>query len=351
MMMMMTKQCNCCKQIKPLDEFYRNKNNSDGRAGTCKNCQEARRRGEIEAWIPQWKIRNEQGQKQCSKCKQWKDETEFSKGNLPDGLNSICKECDKNRAAALRKPRDLYAYEKYNEQGQKQCSRCKQWKSTDNFCICTANKDGLSHYCRQCQHEYDMKRRETPYIPNYLQHKDGKKFCLACKTWVLETDFHKSRQSKDGLSSRCKFCQQKYDKEHKEQILARQRKYKQDAARSPSFRLNDSFSVGIRKSLKENKADQHWETLVTYTLQQLKEHLESQFNKNMSWDNYGSYWEVDHIVPKNTFEFTTYTDKQFKICWSLINLRPLEKTANRRRPKDGSDISEELKQQILNQVI
>lgn len=345
------KICNCCKQVKLFEEFYRNKNHIDGRADTCKICQEARRRGEIEAYTPLWKIRNEKGQKQCTKCKQWKDETEFSKGSLPDGLNTVCKFCDKTRAATFRKPREQYAYEMYNEQGQKQCSKCKQWKSIDNFCTCTANRDGLSHYCRQCQHEYDMKRRETPYIPNYLQHKDGKKLCLTCKQWIDEHDFYKSSSSKDGLSSRCKYCQQKYDKEHREQILVRQRKYKQDAAKSPSFRLNDSFSAGIRTSLKENKAGQHWEDLVPYTLQQLKEHLESQFDENMNWNNYGSYWEVDHVIPKNTFEFTTYTDKEFQICWSLDNLRPLEKVVNRQRPKDGSDISEELKQKILNQVI
>lgn len=44
-------------------------------------------------------------------------------------------------------------------------------------------------------------------------------------------------------------------------------------------------------------------------------------------------------------------DKQFQICWSLMNLRPLEKSANRNRPKDGRDISEDLKQQILGQNI
>lgn len=43
--------------------------------------------------------------------------------------------------------------------------------------------------------------------------------------------------------------------------------------------------------------------------------------------------------------------QNFKVCWSLLNLRPLEWKANRQRPKDGSDISEELRQKILNQVI
>ena len=89
--------------------------------------------------------------------------------------------------------------------------------------------------------------------------------------------------------------------------------------------------------------------MVSYSFQKLKEHIESQFTPEMSWDNYGEYWEIDHIIPKNLFNFSDFTDKQFQICWSLANLRPLEKSLNRSRPKDGSDISEELKQQILGQ--
>ena len=343
------KQCNCCKQWKNLDDFYRNKNHKDGRSSTCKSCQEARRRGKLPAWEPKWKIRNEYGQKQCTKCQQWKDESEFSKGNSPDGLNTICKECDKQRAAINRKPRDLYSYEKYNKQGLKQCTKCKQWKEISEFCICTANRDGLSCHCKQCQHEYDVKRNGKIWIPNYLQHKDGKKYCLTCKQWVDEKDFYKSKQSKDGLSSRCKFCQQKYDKKHREQIAERARKYRQEQIKNPIFRLNESFSTSMRQALKKNKSGYHWENLVPYTLQELKKHLEQQFTSEMTWDNYGEYWEVDHIIPQNCFNFTTAKDKDFQICWSLKNLRPLNWLENRQRPKDGSDISKEQKQQILGQ--
>lgn len=345
------KICNCCKQAKSFEEFYRNKNHADGRADICKVCQEARRRGEIEAYTPIWKIRNELGQKQCTKCKQWKDETEFSKNIYsPDGLNTVCKLCDKTRAAIFRKPRELYSYEMYNEQGQKQCSKCKQWRSVDSFCKCTANKDGLSNCCKQCQHEYDIKRRGN-YTPNYLQHNDGKKFCLTCKTWIAESDFYKSKQSKDGLSSRCKFCQQNYDREHREQIAERQKQYRLEKIKNPAFRLNEAFSSGIRQALKDNKAGRHWESLVLYNLEQLRKHLENQFTSKMNWNNFGSYWEIDHIIPQNLFSFNTEKDKDFQICWSLINLRPLERIENRQRPKDGSDISEEVKQSILGQNI
>lgn len=110
------------------------------------------------------------------------------------------------------------------------------------------------------------------------------------------------------------------------------------------------MSSWLRTVLKENKAERHWEDLVPYNLQQVKEHLESQFTPEMSWDNYGTYWEIDHIIPQNLFHIETENDKDFQICWSLANLRPLEKSLNRQRPKDGSDIPDSVKQNILNQL-
>lgn len=71
----------------------------------------------------------------------------------------------------------------------------------------------------------------------------------------------------------------------------------------------------------------------------------------MNWNNYGIYWEIDHIIPKSLFNFSCTEDKEFQVCWSLLNLRPLEKSLNRQRPRDGSDISESVKQKILGQNI
>lgn len=55
------------------------------------------------------------------------------------------------------------------------------------------------------------------------------------------------------------------------------------------YKLNRNISKTFYDALKSDKAEKHWETLVPYTLQQLKEHLESQFDEHMSWCNLGSY--------------------------------------------------------------
>ena len=67
-------------------------------------------------------------------------------------------------------------------------------------------------------------------------------------------------------------------------------------------------------------------------------HLEDQFDQNMTWDNYGSYWQVDHIIPQSVFDYKS--EQHLKWCWSLENLRPLEAIEN--ISKNDSIILEEV---------
>lgn len=74
------------------------------------------------------------------------------------------------------------------------------------------------------------------------------------------------------------------------------------------------------KIIKSNKTI----NLLGYTYDDLKIHLESKFTKEMNWDNYGTYWVVDHIKPVSKFEPNT----DIKEIHSLNNLQPLEKITN-----------------------
>jgi len=86
----------------------------------------------------------------------------------------------------------------------------------------------------------------------------------------------------------------------------------------------------IYNALRANKAGRTWETLVGYTLQELKSHLEARFLPGMSWENYGA-WHIDHIRPRASFTFTSPEDEGFKQCWALDNLQPLWAADNIRK--------------------
>lgn len=53
---------------------------------------------------------------------------------------------------------------------------------------------------------------------------------------------------------------------------------------------------------------------------ELREYIESQWKDGMSWDNYRSFWVVDHIVPLAYFDPFNY--KEMFLCWNYTNLKP-----------------------------
>lgn len=66
--------------------------------------------------------------------------------------------------------------------------------------------------------------------------------------------------------------------------------------------------------------------LIGYSSPELRAHLELQFTPEMSWDNYGTYWVIDHIIPQRVFD--QKNKLEIALCWALPNLQPLERHKN-----------------------
>jgi len=190
-----------------------------------------------------------------------------------------------------------------------------------------------------------------------------KKICSKCKKEKLYSDFYKDKRGKDGLYSACKECcenarkvyykkhkayykeyrdspqykkyQQGYRMEHRGEHSEEQRSYFRNYWRrrrlNPMYNLDSNMGHSISICLKGKKAGRTWEKLVHYTKEDLMKHLENQFDDKMSWDNYGSYWWVDHIKPRSLFKYKVPEDEEFQKCWALENLQPLEKIANMKK--------------------
>jgi hypothetical protein len=142
----------------------------------------------------------------------------------------------------------------------------------------------------------------------------------------------------------CKLCTNAYAKEYAEKHKDERKEYRdkyyeankskfaayqrERRKRDPMFRLAQRMTSFISRSLRGTKCRRTWQSLVGYTLDDLKNHLEPQFLPGMSWENYGQ-WHIDHIVPIAAHRFTSPEDHEFKKCWSLSNLRPLWGAENR----------------------
>lgn len=93
-------------------------------------------------------------------------------------------------------------------------------------------------------------------------------------------------------------------------------------ANDPFYRLRSAISAYLYWCLKREKYGKRAEEVLGYSIAQLRQHLERQFQPGMTWENYGQ-WHVDHILPVASFSFTSPDDDDFKACWAITNLRPL----------------------------
>lgn len=102
---------------------------------------------------------------------------------------------------------------------------------------------------------------------------------------------------------------------------------------SPQHKVYRSIRNGVRYGLKQRgvlKNSRVFE-LVTFTCEQLIRHLSQFFTKENGFniENYGSKWELDHVVPQSWFNYSSTKDTGFQQCWSLDNLRPIGCTDNK----------------------
>ena len=97
----------------------------------------------------------------------------------------------------------------------------------------------------------------------------------------------------------------------------------------PKYKLICTMRKAIGESIKTGKNRRCFKELVPYTIEKLKKHLEKLFKPGMSWDNYGTDWEIDHKIPISVFNFKSPDDIDFSRCWKLKNLQPLWSPENR----------------------
>ena len=197
-----------------------------------------------------------------------------------------------------------------------------------------------------------------------MNNNDKTKICSRCKFEKDFTEFVKCSQAKDGLRSSCKECSSKYYQDNKEKITAREKQYRQDNKEKIAeyrkqynkkyylnnkdkyikryvswrrrrhrmdsvFKLRHNVSVSVRTGIKKQfvtKNNSTWNAL-PYTPQQLKKHIEIQFDNWMTWKNYGE-WHIDHIIPQSKLLYDSLDHPNFRKCWALENLCPLEAKEN-----------------------
>lgn len=108
---------------------------------------------------------------------------------------------------------------------------------------------------------------------------------------------------------------------------------------NPEFKLIHNLRSRLRKALNGKSRDKGIMSITGCTIDELQVHLESQFKSNMSWDNYGKEWQIDHIKPLFKFDLTDSTQLQ-EAC-NYKNLQPL--SIEEHKLKSSQELSERAK--------
>ena len=206
----------------------------------------------------------------------------------------------------------------------KECTKCGDIKLIDSFGIQKGGKNGLRSICKRCVSESAKQWRSVP--------ENAKKVLALKKRWRADSaqqirEYNKQWR-KDHLD-RCRELVKVWAKSHPEKVRRfRSLAYKKRIS-TPRGKLENSIRCGLYQSLRGNKGGRRWESLVGYSVNELMEHIEKQFQPGMTWKNYGKYgWHIDHKIPKVAFNFEKASDSDFCRCWGLHNLRPLWSVEN-----------------------
>lgn len=278
----------------------------------------------------------------CTKCKISKPISEFGADNHnKSGKTSSCKECRRQASAECKKLNRIINEKNNNIEISRICTKCKITKNIAEFHKDKSQSYGHKHICKECaavereQNSDIIKQKWKVFYQNnkekersrkrryYIQNKE--KICA--KTSVYGKIYKKSDRAKLLRKLR----------EKKPQNINRIRKYRRqyNAKRlinDPAYKTLFIQRHRFAKITKQKSCTDKIKKLIGCDLNMLKTHIESQFDENMKWTNYGKYWEIDHIIPCKFFDHTN--PKHLLMCWNYTNLQPLEKSENNK--KSGS---------------
>jgi hypothetical protein len=168
-----------------------------------------------------------------------------------------------------------------------------------------SNSDPVKRKAYDKQYYVDNKQ----YFEDYRE-KNKEKSSEQHKQWYLDNKDHR-KQYLDDNKGNIKTVHAKYIRDREVWDL--------------NFRLANRLRARLYKITKGLvKAGSAVKDLGC-SITELKEHLEQQFQKGMTWDNYGE-WHVDHIRAISKFDLTNR--QQFLEACNYSNLQPLWAVSN-----------------------
>jgi DNA-nicking Smr family endonuclease len=197
----------------------------------------------------------------------------------------------------------------------KLCRKCNTTKPIMDF---SKNQS----QCKECKRNHYLNNKDK-----WLTWKENN------KERVEENMVRWRSENKDKIKEYNALYNQTYkDKKHKafnEWYKNNSTYYKDRYHNDENFRIKSILRTRINVALRGQLKEETSLNLLGCTVDDYKKYLSTMFDKNMSWDNYGTYWEIDHIVPCDSFDLSNLEEQ--KKCFHYTNTQPLTIPENRKK--------------------
>ncbi len=217
----------------------------------------------------------------------------------------------------------------------KVCQRCKEQLPFDLFCKNKRAKDGLNTWCRPCTRKYKglyyEKNKEKlldDFRERYLKNAD------------LRRKQENDRRNADPETYRRRAIE--YQKNNRQSVYERQRKWvKKKRETDSNYKIKVNLRRRLNKALRGQVKSGSAIKDLGCTVEFFKDWISEKFTNEMTWENYGTVWHIDHITPLSCFDLSVR--QQVLKAVHYTNLQPLLASenirkggANRKEYKNGN---------------
>ena len=250
-------------------------------------------------------------------------------------MEKKCRECGET------KPLEEYHKQKTGKYGRR--ARCK-------LCVNACQKAYNQSEARKAKRKaYDQsekrKAKKKAYMKAYNQSEERKAYRKAYDQSEARKAKKKAYDQSEKRKAYMKAYNQSEARKANNKAYRQSEKYKtyKKAYRKnrrqtdPVFKLRCRLRSGFCNWIKGVQKTCKTEQYVGCTYNELLDHLESQFEEGMTWQNQGE-WHIDHIKAQSRFD-PTIEEEAFK-CWHYTNLQPMWAEMNigwGNKPKPGDE--------------
>lgn len=150
----------------------------------------------------------------------------------------------------------------------------------------------------------DEKNKKKAYLKEYYQ-KNKEKLKQKSLNWAKENQEKKSQYKENNIEQIKEYDRQYYQENKERKKAYKRKKWNTDT----EYKLRNLMRVRINQYLKKGNKIKYIDALGC-SIKEWMIYLEKQFDSKMSWDNHGTYWEIDHIKPLSKGGSFHYTNTQ-----------------------------------------